>query len=106
MICVKRYRAMGWLAVTGPRSRTAVGLTDFLTDRGPVLLSWPMAFLFPCVRDVVSVAAGVATTPRVVIESPRPFFLDDRRREIGGVFAALAQPGVLHEVRTRFGKTA
>ena len=96
-----RTDAMGWLAVTGPRSRTVVELTDFLTGRDPVLLSWPMAFLFPCVRDVVTVAAGVATTPRVVIESPRPFFVDDRRREIGGVFAALSQPGLLHEVPSR-----
>ncbi|MDP9166247.1 MAG: hypothetical protein M3O32_09335 [Actinomycetota bacterium] len=43
----------------------------------------------------------MATTPRVVIESPRPFFVDDRRREIGGVFAALSQPGLLHEVPSR-----
>ena len=39
-------------------------------DKGPVLVSWPMAFLFPCVGDVATVTAGVASTPRAVIESP------------------------------------
>ncbi|WP_284229096.1 arabinosyltransferase domain-containing protein [Mycobacterium antarcticum] len=96
-----RVDPLGWLAVTGPRSRTAIGLTDFLADQGPVLVSWPMAFLFPCIRDTVTVSAGVATTPRTVIESPRPWLVDDRRREIGGVWAALTDSGVLHEVPSR-----
>ena len=92
---------LGWLAVTGPRLRSTLALTEFLEGQGPVLISWPMAFLFPCVRDTVTVSAGVATTPRTVIESPRPFLVDDRRREIGGVFATLTEFGVLHEIPSR-----
>ncbi|TPG25637.1 arabinosyltransferase domain-containing protein [Mycolicibacterium hodleri] len=92
---------LGWLAVTGPRLRSTLGLTEFLEGQGPVLIVWPMAFLFPCVRNTVTVSAGVATTPRTVIESPRPFLIDDRRREIGGVFATLTEFGVLHEIPSR-----
>ncbi|MBJ7338620.1 arabinosyltransferase domain-containing protein [Mycolicibacterium sp.] len=92
---------LGWLAVTGPRLRSTIALTAFLDSRGPVLIGWPVAFLFPCIRDIVTVSAGVATTPRTVIESPRPFLDDDRRREIGGVFAALTEFGALHEIPSR-----
>ena len=49
----------------------------------------------------MTVSAGVATTPRTVIESPRPILADDRKRDIGGVFAALAAFGDLHEVPSR-----
>jgi len=96
-----RGDALGWLAFTGPRLRSSMGLTEFLADKGPVLISWPMAFLFPCVRDVATVRAGVATTPVTVIESPRPFLTEDRRRDIGGVFAALTAFGTLHEIPSR-----
>jgi arabinosyltransferase C len=96
-----RADPFGWLAITGPRLRSIIPLNQFLADRGPVLLGWPQAFLFPCVLDVVTVSAGVATTPRTVIESPRPFLADDRKRDIGGVFAALAAFGDLHEVPSR-----
>jgi arabinosyltransferase B len=96
-----RTDSLGWLAFTGPRLRSAIGLTDFLADKGPVLISWPMAFLFPCVHDIPTVSAGVATTPRTVIESPHPHFTEDRERDIGGVFAALTVFGDLHEVPSR-----
>lgn len=91
----------GWLAFTGPRRRSVVGLTEFLTGRGPVLLGWPQGFLFPCQRDIPRVAAGVAQTPRAVIESPRPFFREDRVTDIGGVFAGLIPYGGLGEVPGR-----
>lgn len=91
----------GWLAFTGPRLRSIVALNDFLADRGPVLVSWPLAFLFPCVHDIARVSGGVAQTPRTVIESPRPWLTDDRNPEIGGTFAGLAMFGDLNEVPSR-----
>ncbi len=91
----------GWLAFTGPRLRTAIALNDFLADNGPVLISWPQSFLFPCVRDIAGVSGGVAQTPRTVIESPRPWMTDDRNPDIGGTFTGLATFGQLGEIPSR-----
>ena len=91
----------GWLAFTGPRLRSVLGLNKFLEDNGPVLISWPQSFLFPCVHNIVGVSGGIAQTPRTVIESPRPFFIEDRNPSVGGTFAAAAMFGELHEVPTR-----
>ncbi|MEU0496618.1 arabinosyltransferase domain-containing protein [Mycobacterium sp. NPDC006124] len=96
-----RTDTLGWLAFTGPRLRSVIGLTAFLADKGPVLVGWPMAFLFPCIRDVPRVTAGVATTPLTVIDSPRTSLIEDRRRDIGGVFATMTVLGTLHEVPSR-----
>jgi hypothetical protein len=90
----------GWLAVTGPRLRSALGLNDFLAGRGPVLVAWPQAFLFPC-APLPRVAAGLAQTPDTVIESPRPYFAEDRDPNIGGTFAGVPGLGDLQEVPTR-----
>ena len=79
----------GWLAFTGPRLRSVVGLTAFLADNGPVLTAWPMGYVFPCVHNIAEVSGGVAETPRTVIESPRPRATEDRLRDIGGTFAEL-----------------
>jgi arabinosyltransferase B len=94
----------GWLAVTGPRLRSVVGLTEFLAHHRPVLVSWPQAFLFPCVRDIVGVADGLADAPRAVIEAPRRHgrlsaITTDQSQ--GGDFAALRPFGQLSEVPTR-----
>jgi arabinosyltransferase C len=94
----------GWLAVTGPRLRSVISLTEFLAGRGPVLVSWPQAFLFPCVRDIAGVADGLAAAPRAVIEAPRRHgrlsaITTDQSQ--GGVFAALRPFGRLYEVPTR-----
>lgn len=91
----------GWLAFTGPRLRHVVPLDDFLADNGPVLISWPQSFLFPCIRDIPVVSGGVAETPRAVIESPRPWLTDDRDAEIGGTFAGLAEFEPLNEIPSR-----
>ena len=96
-----RTDEQGWLAFTGPRLRSAIALNDFLADKGPVLVSWPMAILFPCVHDIPAVSGGVAQTPRTVIESPRPWLVDDRNAAIGGTFAGLAMFGGLSEVPSR-----
>ncbi|MBV9163941.1 MAG: arabinosyltransferase domain-containing protein [Pseudonocardiales bacterium] len=94
----------GWLAVTGPRLRSVVGFNEFLAGRGPVLVSWPQAFLFPCVRNIAGVADGLADAPRVVIEAPRRHgrlsaITTDQNQ--GGDFAALRPFGQLYEVPTR-----
>jgi arabinosyltransferase C len=93
--------ALGWLAFTGPRLRSVVGLTAFLADNGPVLTAWPMGYVFPCVHNIAEVSGGVAQTPRTVIESPRPRATEDRHRDIGGTFAELDMFGKLHEVPSR-----
>ncbi|MGH3525951.1 MAG: arabinosyltransferase domain-containing protein [Pseudonocardiaceae bacterium] len=94
----------GWLAVTGPRLRSVVGFNEFLAGRGPVLVSWPQAFLFPCVRDIVGVADGLADAPRVVIEAPRRLgrlSAITTAQDQGGDFAAIRPYGRLYEVPTR-----
>lgn len=97
----RRTDDTGWLAFTGPRLRAVVPLNAFLADRGPILVSWPQSFLFPCIHDIAGVSAGVAQTPRLVIESPRPWLTDDRDKEIGGTFAGLAVYGALTEIPSR-----
>lgn len=57
----------GWLAVTGPRLREMMPLVRFLEGRGPILVDWPMAFIFPCVRDFPRITDGLAETPRVLL---------------------------------------
>jgi arabinosyltransferase C len=94
----------GWLAVTGPRLRSVVGLTQFLAGRGPVLVSWPQAFLFPCVHNIVGASGGLAEAPRVVIEAPRRhgrLSANTTDQVQGGDFAALRAFGRLSEVPTR-----
>ncbi|MCG7595165.1 arabinosyltransferase domain-containing protein [Mycobacterium sp. PSTR-4-N] len=91
----------GWLAFTGPRLRSTVPLSTFLAANGPVLISWPQAFLFPCVHNNAVVSGGVAQTPRTVIESPRPWLTDDRNPAIGGTFAGLSEFASLGEIPSR-----
>ncbi|PRY51933.1 arabinosyltransferase C [Geodermatophilus tzadiensis] len=65
--------AGGWLAVTGPRVRSAEGLQEFLAGRGTVLPEWPLSWHFPCVRDVPVVADGLAETPDVLLAAPSAY---------------------------------
>ncbi|HKV17687.1 MAG TPA: arabinosyltransferase domain-containing protein [Mycobacterium sp.] len=88
----------GWLAFTGPRLRSTIPLTDMLAAHGPVLIGWPQGFLFPCVRNIADVSDGLAQTPGIVIESPRPRFAEDRDPQFGGTFRELAMFGRLHEI--------
>jgi arabinosyltransferase B len=96
-----RTDAFGWLAFTGPRLRSIVGLNRFLAEHGPVLISWPQSFLFPCVYNIAAVNGGLAQTPTTVIESPRPWSTDDRDPNVGGNFAELTTFGDLHEIPSR-----
>jgi EmbC-like arabinotransferase in arabinogalactan biosynthesis len=96
-----RTDPFGWLAFTGPRLRSVVPLSRYLAAHGPVLISWPMSFLFPCVHDTPVVDAGVAQTPNSVVEAPRPWSTQDRETDVGGSFTALAVFGDLREIPTR-----
>ncbi|MDG4663545.1 arabinosyltransferase domain-containing protein [Mycobacterium sp. 236(2023)] len=96
-----RIDDLGWLAFTGPRLRAIVPLNAFLADHAPVLVSWPQAFLFPCVRDIAAISGGVAQTPRTVIESPRPWLTEDRKVSVGGTFAGLEIFDQLSEIPSR-----
>ncbi|MGY2078083.1 arabinosyltransferase domain-containing protein [Blastococcus sp. SYSU DS0828] len=60
----------GWLAVTGPRIRTAQSLHDYLAGTGPVLPDWPLAWHLPCVSDFPVVSDGLAQTPTVIVGAP------------------------------------
>ena len=94
----------GWLAFTGPRLREVVGLTDYLAGTGPVLVNWPIAFLFPCVRDTVGVAHGVVEAPRVVLEAPGQYAdlaAASTAPQAGGDFAVLRGLGRLGELPSR-----
>ncbi len=101
----------GWLAFTGPRLRDVRSLPEFLgqgqhagQDVGPVLVNWPIAFLFPCVRDTAVVAHGVAAAPRVVLEAPGRYAgLADASTDpgVGGNFAALRVLGRVGELPSR-----
>jgi arabinosyltransferase B len=91
----------GWLAVTGPRQRSVVPLNAFLAEHQPVLIGWPVSFLFPCIRDIPAVSDGVAQTPGAMIRGPRPQFDLERDPVLGGTFAELDQFGRLGEVPTR-----
>jgi arabinosyltransferase B len=91
----------GWLAFTGPRRNTVVGLTPFLAEHGPVLVSWPASFLFPCVRNVARVADGLAQNPHTVILAPGLWPPAEINQKIGGDFAALVPYGRLYEVSAR-----
>ncbi len=82
----------GWLAVTGPRVRSAEDLQGWLADRGPVLPDWPLAWHVPCVDDFPVVTNGLAETPRVIIGTPAAYaasaiaYLPDQ----GGSFAGVS----------------
>jgi arabinosyltransferase C len=75
----------GWLAVSGPRLRQVLGLNGFLAEHRPVLVAWPIAFLFPCVTDPVAVRHGLAQAPVTVLEAPRSY---------GDLSAATTDPGI------------
>ncbi|HEX4252467.1 MAG TPA: arabinosyltransferase domain-containing protein [Pseudonocardia sp.] len=90
----------GWLAVTGPRLREVVGLNQYLGEHQPVLVAWPIAFLFPCVTKPVTVSNGLAQAPAAVLEAGiryAPLSVATVEPSIGGNFAPLRTLGGLGE---------
>ena len=93
----------GWLAVTGPRLRQIIGLRQYLAAHSPVLVAWPVAFLFPCASDPVAVRGGLAQAPLSVLEAPQQYSAISEATtdaSIGGNFAPLRTLGGLGEVST------
>ena len=93
----------GWLAVTGPRLRQIIGLRQYLAAHSPVLVAWPVAFLFPCAADPVAVHDGLAQAPLSVLEAPQQYSAISEATtdaSIGGNFAPLRALGGLGEVST------
>jgi arabinosyltransferase C len=93
----------GWLAVTGPRLLQVVPLQEFLGDRTPVLVDWPMSWTTPCVELPV-VSNGIAESPRVHITAPDAYaamsgIVTDPVQ--GGSFAGIAVTGRSREVPSR-----
>ena len=91
----------GRLAFTGPRRRTAVPMTGFLAAHGPVLVDWPVAFLFPCVRNTAQVAHGLASTPQTLLVAAGPWPTAPLDPGIGGNFAGLEPLRGRYELPTR-----
>ncbi len=93
----------GWLTVTGPVVRDVVGLTAFLSGRGPVLIDWPMSFAFPCQADFPKVRDGLAQAPAVILGGPRNYPPSNMSYDpnVGGSFAGVALTGHLVEVPSR-----
>ncbi|HTK61401.1 MAG TPA: arabinosyltransferase domain-containing protein, partial [Pseudonocardia sp.] len=97
----------GWLALTGPRLRSVVPLPGFLAANGPVLVNWPIGFLFPCVRNVVTVAHGIVGAPRAVLAPARRYdglggqSLDPAAAGDFAVLSGQGSLGSLGEVPTR-----
>ena len=93
----------GWLAVTGPRLRQIIGLRQYLAAHSPVLVAWPVAFLFPCASDPVAVRGGLAQAPLSVLEAPQQYSAISEATtdaSIGGNFAPLRTLGGLGEITT------
>jgi len=97
----------GWLAVTGPRIREVISLTDYLQSssagRGPVLIDFQMAFLLPCQREIPRVAGGLAQAPVAVIEPSRRYPPGELPTSTiaGGNFVALNTEAQRRELPTR-----
>jgi arabinosyltransferase C len=90
----------GWLAVTGPRLRRVMGLAQYLHQHRPYLVAWPVAFLFPCLKDSVTVSDGLAQAPAGILEAPDQYAgLSSVTTDpaSGGDFAALRTLGHLGE---------
>jgi arabinosyltransferase C len=94
----------GWLAVTGPRLRDILPLSRYLTEHSPVLVAWPIAYLFPCATNPVAVRGGRAQAPVAVLEAAQRYSglgAATTDPTIGGDYAPLRQLGGLGEVTTR-----
>ncbi|MFI0465071.1 arabinosyltransferase domain-containing protein [Saccharopolyspora sp. 5N102] len=91
----------GWLTVSGPAVRDVVPLRQALAEREPVLIDWPMSFVFPCLSDYPRVSHGVAGTPRMLITPPLGEGSMAFGPDIGGVFAGVPMLSQRYELPSR-----
>ncbi|MFP5020656.1 arabinosyltransferase domain-containing protein [Pseudonocardia phyllosphaerae] len=83
----------GWVAAAAPRVRTLAPAVPMLRDAdGPVYVDWSILWAAPCLRDLPTVRAGLAQTPRYLVLGPSSlgFALDVSFSDgAGGSFAAM-----------------
>ncbi|MFP5070437.1 arabinosyltransferase domain-containing protein [Pseudonocardia nantongensis] len=83
----------GWVAVAVPRLRTLAPVVPMLRDAdGPVYVDWSILWAAPCLRDLPTVRAGLAQTPRYLVLGPSSLgFAGDVSfgETAGGSFAAM-----------------
>ncbi|MCI2418680.1 arabinosyltransferase domain-containing protein [Saccharopolyspora sp. K220] len=79
----------GWLAIGGPVVRDVVPLRQALDGQQPVLIDWPMSFVFPCLFDYPQVSHGTAASPRMLVTPPGGEASMAFGPAIGGVFAGV-----------------
>ncbi|MEB3369487.1 arabinosyltransferase domain-containing protein [Saccharopolyspora mangrovi] len=91
----------GWLTFSGPVVRDVVGLRQALDAQGPLLIDWPMTFVFPCRSDYPQVGHGVAASPRMLITPPEGEYSMATDPNLGGVFAGVPMLSRRMELPTR-----
>jgi hypothetical protein len=91
----------GWLSISGPVVRDVVGLRQALEAQGPLLIDWPMSFVFPCRTDYPKVGRGVAASPRMLITPPEGEGSMAYDPNLCGVFAGVPMLSQRMELPTR-----
>lgn len=94
----------GWLAVSGPRVRQVIPLTEYMQDKAPTYVDWSMTWNVPCLRDLPEVGSGLVQAPAYLITPPNSMGFGGTaafERGIGGAFAGVRDVGVQEEIPTR-----
>ncbi|RRO15153.1 indolylacetylinositol arabinosyltransferase [Saccharopolyspora rhizosphaerae] len=94
----------GWVAVSGPRLREVIPLTEYMRDRAPTYVDWSMTWNMPCMRDLPKVEDGLVEPPAYLITPPNSMGFGGTaafERGIGGAFAGVRDVGVQEEIPTR-----
>lgn len=95
----------GWVAVAAPRLRTMSPVLPMLRDAdGPVYVDWSIFWAAPCLRDLPTVRAGLAETPRYLVLGPAKlgFAVDvSFGPAAGGSFAAMSRGSTEAPIATR-----
>ncbi|WP_246538737.1 arabinosyltransferase domain-containing protein [Saccharopolyspora endophytica] len=94
----------GWVAVSGPRVRQVIPLTEYMQDKAPTYVDWSMTWNVPCLRDLPEVGGGLVQPPAYMITPPNSMGFGGTaafERGIGGAFAGVRDVGVQEEIPTR-----
>ncbi|MEV4734808.1 arabinosyltransferase domain-containing protein [Saccharopolyspora sp. NPDC049426] len=94
----------GWVAVSGPRIRQVIPLTEYMQDKAPTYVDWSMTWNVPCLRDLPQVGSGLIQAPAYLITPPNSMGFGGTaafERGIGGAFAGVRDVGVQEEIPTR-----
>lgn len=91
----------GYLEVSSPVVRDAVPLSRVLDGQRPVLIDWPVSFLYPCRTEYPRVSGGTAQSPLLLVTTPtgeRSMAFDPN---VGGVFAGVPLVSHRYELPSR-----